>query len=74
MLIMTEQFSCNHFSLNLPAGEDQSSIPKLLKHLASTIETMDSEMKVQDITFNMEMDDNGKDLPYFTVYFYPSNS
>lgn len=61
-------YTINHFSLSLPAGENQANIPDLLRHLADAIEE-EGRVDVQDITFRREYDQEGGDWPSFTVYF-----
>jgi hypothetical protein len=66
---MSEHYTINHFSLNLPATEsNRDNIPNLLRHLATTIEAMDEGIEIQDIVFNNDIDD-GKACPGFTVYY-----
>lgn len=62
-------YDCQHFSLSLPKGRGQESIPNLLRHLANTLEK-EGSIEVMDIVFhNEEIDENGVEWPNFTVYF-----
>ncbi len=60
-------YTCKTFSLGLPKGEGQGSVPNLLKHLSNTLEKMDID--VIDMVYSMELDDDGDDWPVFTVYY-----
>lgn len=62
-----DEYNCNHFSLALPAGEDQDNVPKLLEHLANELKSRTVE--IMDIVFRDESDENGNPYPSFTVYY-----
>jgi hypothetical protein len=65
-------YDCQHFSIALPKGRGQNSIPNLLRHLANALEE-EGSIEVMDIVFhNEETDDNAIDWPNFTVYFTES--
>jgi len=68
---MKKHYTVNHFSLNLPVGKGQDNVSNLLRHLASTIEAEGEPIEVQDIVFHNDVDQDGNDLPVFTVYYHP---
>ena len=55
-----EEYTIKHFSLSMPKGEQQSSVPALLRRLAEAVEAK-GEIEIMDITFTMELDKNGDD-------------
>ena len=57
-----------HFSLANPEGRGQGGVPRLLNRLADEIRSL-GEVEVMDITFHMEVADDGN-RPQFTVYYY----
>jgi hypothetical protein len=62
-------YDCQHFSLALPKGRGQESIPNLLRHLANALEA-EGNIEVRDIVFHTdETDENGGEWPTCTVYF-----
>jgi hypothetical protein len=67
---MKDHFTINHFSLGLPAGEGQSDVMQLLRHLATTIESMEEKIEVQDLVFTNHLDNDGQDWPSFTIYYH----
>lgn len=67
---MIDQHEIRHFSLSLPAGGGQDNVPKLLMHLAETIQLSETKLDVQDIVFHDEQDEDGNSWPSFTVYYY----
>lgn len=62
-------YKINHFTINLPDGSDNKSMPKLLNHLATTLETEYPDINIQDIVMHFEVDDIGENIPGFTVYY-----
>ncbi|KAB1932607.1 hypothetical protein F8271_25155 [Micromonospora sp. ALFpr18c] len=66
-------WTCNYFLLSLPAGEDQGSVPNLLRHLAQSIEKLHegAGAEILGITYSDdEVNDYGT-WPNMTVYYSP---
>jgi hypothetical protein len=65
-----EAWSCEHFSLSLPAGEGQDDVPTLLRAVADQIERY-APTEVQDIVLDLNaMSEDGTGWPSATVYFH----
>lgn len=62
------EYRTNHFSISLPAGDGQDSVPALLRHLAAALEER-GQLEVRDIVFHSDVDQNGVDWPFLTVYY-----
>lgn len=60
-------YTSKHFSLSLPRGDGQSNVADLLRHLAKELDES-APLKILDIVFQSEMDDDGNEWPSFTVY------
>jgi len=63
------KWSILHFSQANAAGRGQGDVPALLRRVAKSISTL-GPVTIQDIAFHNEMDDDGNDCPYITVYYY----
>jgi hypothetical protein len=65
-----EAWSCEHFSLSLPAGAGQDDVPALLRAVAEQIERY-APTEVQDVVLDLNaMDVSGTAWPSATVYFH----
>jgi len=62
------EWTALHFSLANPEGRGQGRLPRLLNRLADEIRSL-GDVEVMDITFHIEVTDDGND-PHFTVYYY----
>lgn len=65
-----EAYACKHFSLALPAGENQENVPMLLEYLAKNLR--DGKIlsdNIMDIIFRDESDEYGNPYPSFTIYY-----
>lgn len=64
---MVEPFEVLHFSQANPRGPGQGDVPRLLRLIADTIESL--EARVQDIVFRTEVTEDG---PWhsMTVYYH----
>ncbi len=65
----SERWTVEHFSQANPAGDDQESVPALLRRVAASIDDL-GKADVQDVVFHAELDDGGRDWPTMTVYFH----
>ena len=63
-----ERWTVEHFSQANPVGEGQESVPALMRRVADTIEGL-GPLKIQDVVFHGELDDDGNEWPTVTVYF-----
>ncbi len=70
---MTEddRWTVEHFSQANPAGDGQENVPALMRRVADSIDGL-GVVHVQDVVFHSELDDDGRDWPTMTVYFYRS--
>lgn len=64
----TERATASYFSLSNPQGVEQADIVKLLRRLADNLESKGSA-DIIDVTFGIDLDENGDYWPRFTVYF-----
>jgi hypothetical protein len=64
-------YRCRHFSMALPEGQGQDSIPDLLRNAADTLEQMasDGPVGVMDLALHYDLETGGM-RPHLTVYFY----
>jgi hypothetical protein len=63
-----DEWTMLHFSLANPKGEGQDDVAALLNRVADTIRSRGS-VRVQDITFHDEIDEDGEHAPTMTVYY-----
>lgn len=64
-----DQYTAFHFSQSNPRGPRQGDIPALLRRVADTIEEK-GDIRVQDITFHADLDDEAEWWPGLTVYYH----
>jgi hypothetical protein len=64
---MASDYSCNHFSINLPMGEGQDDVPALLRHTADTIEDI-GQIEPRHLIMDIEVTEDGL-LPVITFYY-----
>jgi hypothetical protein len=62
-----DRWSVFHFSLAGPIGPDQGDVAALLERLADALREL-GDVTVQDITFEIEVNEDGN-CPSFTVYY-----
>ena len=63
-----DEWTMHHFSLANPQGEGQDDVAALLKRVADAIRSH-GEIRVHDITYHDEIDEQGEHRPTMTVYY-----
>jgi hypothetical protein len=63
------EWTINHFSQANPTGVGQSDVAALLNRVADTIRSHGA-IRVQDIAFHDEIDQEGEHSPSMTVYYH----
>jgi hypothetical protein len=63
-----DQWTISHFSLSNPTGPEQGDVARLLRSVASSLETL-GDIQVEDITFSSEPTAGEDDLTV-TVYYH----
>jgi hypothetical protein len=61
-------WTVNHFSQANPKGKGQDDVAVLLEGVADSIRSLGA-IRVQDITFHDEIDQDGQHAPTMTVYY-----
>jgi hypothetical protein len=57
-----------HLSQANPAGSGQDNVPRLLRRLAKTVADL-GPADVHDITYHVEITEEGREWPSMTVYY-----
>ena len=71
MSTMTDEWSCNHFSLANPRDDRASDLPELLRRLAAEFERRDIKAtEILDVTIASEITNDGRWWSA-TVYWSP---
>jgi hypothetical protein len=66
--VVSEQWTCQHFSLANPVDDGSADLPKLLRRVAEQIETMGIEaMDILDLTITSEITADG---PWWSATLY----
>lgn len=72
-----DQWTMSHFSQANPKGPEQDDVGALLERVAESIRSLGRGLRVADVTFHNETDDEGNSWPTMTVYYSredPTNS
>jgi len=65
-----DRYSVFHFAQANPQGSHKDDVPALLRRVADTIESL-GEVRVQDITFHTELDQEAAEWwPSLIVYYH----
>jgi hypothetical protein len=62
-------WTIEHFSQSNPEGPGQKDVPRLLRRVADTLESM-GEVEVEDVVFHSEVANDGSIWPSMTVYLH----
>jgi len=67
LALMTESWTCRHFSQSNPVGPGQGDVPALLRRVADSIEAL-GDVQVQDLVLHTDVNEDG-DWHSLTIYF-----
>ncbi|NGM12386.1 hypothetical protein [Verrucosispora sioxanthis] len=68
---VVEAYDCKHFSIGLPAADEDQSLTALFRHVASTL-AQDEPISMDDVLaigFETELGDDAKYRGFFTIVF-----